>query len=445
MKNISYLTVCFSLLFAGCAETADTIIADAIPPDAADAPLFMELEGHTKIASTIAFSPDGKKVVTASDDRTARIWDAESGKELHKLVGHTSSVDSTAFSPDGKKIVTASGDQTARIWDAESGKMLQNLEGHTGWVSSVAFSPDGKKIVTSSHDQTARIWDAESGKMLQMLSAGKDSGHVGPVTFSSDGKKVVAAGDTARIWNLAAVERYEKERIIFFDTLHASAEKGDAEAQFLLGSHYFSGEHITENKTEAIKWYRKAADQGHADAQVHLAAGYIMGAGVAQNMAEGQRWLRKAAEQGHEQAALLLKGLAEKANTQQQQAAALAALLAAAQQQAGANRPRAGENANAYQGIADAQRQADWAALGGGVGNISPYAQQPRSAPNSVPTPSQPAASKVCQMCNGRGHTGQACTTCRGTGMTQGFMGQACRTCNGTKFTPCPLCTKRGT
>ena len=81
-----------------------------------------------------AFSGDGKRVVTASDDNTARIWDAESGKEIAVLKGHTGSVLSAAFSGDGKRVVTASDDNTARIWDAESGKEIAVLKGHTDAV-----------------------------------------------------------------------------------------------------------------------------------------------------------------------------------------------------------------------------------------------------------------------------------------------------------------------
>ena len=74
---------------------------------------------------------------------------------------------SAAFSPDGKRIVTASEDKTARLWDAETGKPIgEPLRGHEGRVSSAAFSPDGKRIVTASGDKTARLWDAETGKPI---------------------------------------------------------------------------------------------------------------------------------------------------------------------------------------------------------------------------------------------------------------------------------------
>src|SRR5688500_3185476 len=90
-----------------------------------------------------AFSPSGAKLVTASDDHTARLWDAASGTALGALQGHDERVSTASFSSDGAKVVTASDDRTARLWDAASGQSLAVLEGHEGGVFSAAFSPDG--------------------------------------------------------------------------------------------------------------------------------------------------------------------------------------------------------------------------------------------------------------------------------------------------------------
>jgi dipeptidyl aminopeptidase/acylaminoacyl peptidase len=106
------------------------------------------------------FSPEGTRIVTASQDKTARVWDAATGQPIGEpLKGHEKEVWSAAFSPDGKRIVTASGDETARIWDAATGKAIAEINGHEDTVSSAAFSPDGKRMVTGSSDKTARVWD----------------------------------------------------------------------------------------------------------------------------------------------------------------------------------------------------------------------------------------------------------------------------------------------
>jgi len=161
----------------------------------------LKLQGHTSAVSGVAFSPDGKRIVTASLDKTARIWDAETGQELRKLEGHTGAVSGVAFSPDGKRIVTASLDKTARVWDAESGQELRQLEGHTNDVYGVAFSPDGKRIVTASFDKSARVWDAETGKELCQLQGHTNT--VAGVAFSPDGQRIATASNdrTARVWD----------------------------------------------------------------------------------------------------------------------------------------------------------------------------------------------------------------------------------------------------
>jgi hypothetical protein len=124
------------------------------------------LGGHDGAVSSAAFSPDGSRIVTASDDNTARIWDAATVKEIAVLRDHDGPVTSAAFSPDGSHIVTASWDNTARIWDAATAKEIAVLRGHDNYVNSAAFSPDGSRIVTASSDKTARIWDAH----LQTMS-----------------------------------------------------------------------------------------------------------------------------------------------------------------------------------------------------------------------------------------------------------------------------------
>src|SRR6516162_3349579 len=126
------------------------------------------LGAHSLAVTSAAFSGDGKRVVTASLDKTARIWDAESGKEIAVLKGHKEDVSSAAFSGDGKRVVTASLDKTARIWDAESGKEIAVLKGHYGdRVLSAAFSGDGKRVVTASLDKTARIWDVTWAMLIR--------------------------------------------------------------------------------------------------------------------------------------------------------------------------------------------------------------------------------------------------------------------------------------
>jgi WD40 repeat protein/serine/threonine protein kinase len=158
------------------------------------------LSGHAGPVSHAAYSPDGTRIATASADKTARIWDARTGAELAVLSGHAGNVISVAYSPDGSRIVTASADKTARIWDSRTGAELAVLTGHGDRIDSVSYSPDGSRIVTASHDKTARIWDARTGAELEVLS-----GHAGPVAsaaYSPDGTRIVTTSydKTARIW-----------------------------------------------------------------------------------------------------------------------------------------------------------------------------------------------------------------------------------------------------
>jgi WD40 repeat protein len=171
--------------------------------DAASSKEVAVLRGHEESVVSAAFSPDGSRMATASWDNTARIWDAATGKEIAVLRGHKESVNSAAFSPDGSRIVTASRDNTARIWDAATGKEIAVLRGHRNAVTSAAFSPDGSRVVTASEDKTARLWDAARGKKITVLRGHKY--HLSSAAFSPDGSRIVTASEdkTARIWDAA--------------------------------------------------------------------------------------------------------------------------------------------------------------------------------------------------------------------------------------------------
>src|SRR5262249_54760859 len=116
---------------------------------------------HDYPVMAVAFSPDGRTVLTGSSDHTARLWDAASGKDLGRLK-HDDLVRAVAFSPDGRTVLTGSYDRTARLWDVASGKELANFK-HDRAVLAAAFSPDGRTVLTGSADFTARLWDVASG------------------------------------------------------------------------------------------------------------------------------------------------------------------------------------------------------------------------------------------------------------------------------------------
>ncbi|KAH6696713.1 WD40-repeat-containing domain protein [Leptodontidium sp. MPI-SDFR-AT-0119] len=164
------------------------------------------LEGHTDVVTSVAFSSDGKQIVSGSDDGTVRLWDAATGHQvLPILEGHISGVSSVAFSPDGTQIVSGSSDETVRLWDAATGQQaLPALEGHILWVSSVAFSPDGTQIVSGSYDKTIRLWDAATGQQILSILKGNISG-VSSVAFSPDGTQIVSGSSdhTVRLWDAA--------------------------------------------------------------------------------------------------------------------------------------------------------------------------------------------------------------------------------------------------
>ncbi|KAG8792605.1 hypothetical protein FRC12_005544 [Ceratobasidium sp. 428] len=163
-----------------------------------------QIEGDNRFNHPVAFSPDGRHIASPSSNRTIRIWDAETGYLTSCLFGgHTESIDSVAYSPDGHRLVSGSGDRTIRVWDVRTGQTVVGpLRGHTKGMPSVTFSPDGRQILSASYDRTIRLWDAQTGLRVSEPFRGHTN-HVRSAAYSPDGRFIVSGSDdcTVRVWD----------------------------------------------------------------------------------------------------------------------------------------------------------------------------------------------------------------------------------------------------
>jgi WD40 repeat protein/serine/threonine protein kinase len=161
------------------------------------------LVGPTAAFTSVAFSPDGTRLVAAGGDGALSVWDLAGGPP-RILRGHTGIVFGVAFSPDGKRVASAGGDGTFKVRDVATGAILQSIAAHTGQVLGVAFSSDGRRMATCGSDGVVCVWGEEPGEPLQVLRA--PGGRVRAVAFSRDGTQLVSAhtDGTARVWNVAA-------------------------------------------------------------------------------------------------------------------------------------------------------------------------------------------------------------------------------------------------
>lgn len=159
------------------------------------------IAAHDDEVTSAVFSPEGSKILSASLDGTAKVWDAESGEPLNTLE-HNFSVHDARFSDDGSRIITASEGNTAQIWDAQSGENLMSLTGHTDYVLTAIFSHDGNYVYTGSYDNTVKKWDAQTGDLLQTFAG--HTGKVNDLDISPDDTLLVSGSTdtTVKVWDL---------------------------------------------------------------------------------------------------------------------------------------------------------------------------------------------------------------------------------------------------
>lgn len=164
----------------------------------------VRLNGHEADISALEFSADGQKVITASYDATARVWDTRTGRTTTTLRGHEDRVLGARLSHDARIAVTWSEDRTTRVWDASSGRNLWKLEGHMSAVTGASFSPDATRIVTTALDGHARIWSVATGKLEATFEA--PGGSIISVDYSQDGRRLAARATDAPvvIWDTAS-------------------------------------------------------------------------------------------------------------------------------------------------------------------------------------------------------------------------------------------------
>ena len=164
--------------------------------------LLLTVEGHRGGVWAVAVTPDGRRVVSGSEDSSLRVWKFETGEPLHTLAGHTGSVRAVAVTPDGRRVVSGADDNTLRVWDLETGQTLRTLEGHTGGVCAVAVTSDGRRLISGSWDKTVRLWDLGTGTCEATLTGHMEG--VTSVAVTPDGRLAISGSwdKTVRLWDL---------------------------------------------------------------------------------------------------------------------------------------------------------------------------------------------------------------------------------------------------
>jgi Flp pilus assembly protein TadD len=225
------------------------------------------------LIKAVAFSPDGKVVVTA-DEETTRRWSATTGKPLGEPWRHPQAVGGVAFSPDGRTLLTVSADHTARLWSAATGRPLGAPMQHPGPVEGVAFSPDGRTLLTGSRDNTARLWSSATGRPLGAPL--RHQGLVRFVAFSPDGKAVLTGSydGTARLWRVGEACEGDPNQVKFWTRVTTGTEFDPHGAVHVLDGPTWSRscqellnrpKRPLPRETNALAWHRQQTLVARAD------------------------------------------------------------------------------------------------------------------------------------------------------------------------------------
>jgi WD40 repeat protein len=158
--------------------------------------LLRTLEGHSYSVNAVAMTPDGLKAISASSDKTLKVWDLATGEARLTLNGHSEEVNAVAVTPDGLKAISASSDKTLKVWDLATGEARLTFKGHSSWVSAVAVTPDGLKAISASRDNTLKVWDLVTGKVIVSFTG---DGSIFCCAVAPDGVTIVAGEQSGRV------------------------------------------------------------------------------------------------------------------------------------------------------------------------------------------------------------------------------------------------------
>lgn len=283
LQILCYSWIAWLLGLVMCVGAPSPALAEDCSPQ-----LLQTLSGHRWAVNSVAFSPNGGRVLTGSGDWTAKLWDAGTGQLIHTFK-HDWDVMSVAFSPDGRSVLTGSGDPEAKLWDASTGEEIRSFK--HGWegTSCVVFSPDGTKVVTAgggydtrygkSFMPKAKIWDARTGELIRTLRAFEsraDSYHprfvdvtdpfvpyhaFSSVAFSPDGRQLLTGTmrmTATKLWDIETGEVIRTFDISEMAGAEAVAFSPDGSRLVVSGNRYGTAE-----LWDAISWKRVRTLHGH--------------------------------------------------------------------------------------------------------------------------------------------------------------------------------------